>query len=124
MWLWTLPFVPIFDKIIDPIELALRAQGLSMLFVSSQNTKESEDAILRQFVRYNIAGLIVVRSSVSPETTVFQQYVDSGGKMVVVNKPMEGLSVPQVVSNDYMPIKTGCRASYITWTSQNCSFFN
>ncbi|MHB9035585.1 MAG: LacI family DNA-binding transcriptional regulator [Armatimonadota bacterium] len=97
--------IPVFEKLVQPIEQRLHEKGYSMLFVSSPGTTSGEESTVRQLMRYNVAGLVAVRSSVSPETTVYQDYVDSGGKMVVVNKMIEGLSVPQIVSNDYLPSK-------------------
>jgi DNA-binding LacI/PurR family transcriptional regulator len=95
--------IPIYEKIIEPIERGLRAKGLTMLFISSPGAEEDEEALIRELMSYNIAGLIAVRGSISPDTHIYQQFVDSGIKMIVLNKVLEGLMVPQIVSNDYMP---------------------
>lgn len=97
--------IPVFEKLVQPIEQGLHENGFSMLFVSSPGTTDGEEAVVRQLIGYNIAGLVVIRSSVSPETNVYKAYVAAGGKMVVVNKMIEGLEAPQVVSNDYLPSK-------------------
>ena len=95
--------ISVFDKTVQPIEQGLRENGLTMLFVSSPDTRDGEKDIVRQLMPYNLAGLIVVKSSVSSEIDVYKKFVESGGKVVVVNKLAEGLDVPQVGTNDYMP---------------------
>lgn len=95
----------IYELIVDPIEQLLRSHGLSMLLVRAPLTKSGEEEVLRQLMSYQTAGLIAIRSSMSPETTVYQEFVESGGKMVVLYKPLEGLKVPQIVSSDYLPSK-------------------
>jgi LacI family transcriptional regulator len=94
---------PAYAKLVDPIEQGLRANGLTMLLVHSPDTPEGEEMVVRQLMSYNIAGLIVIRTSVSPETDIYQRFIDSGGKLVIVNKVTDRFAVPQVGTSDYMP---------------------
>lgn len=95
--------IMIFEKMIAPIEHRLHQRGFSMLFVSFQNSPDGAETAVNRLMRYNTAGLIVVQSSVGIETSAYSRYVESGGKLVVMNREISGFPSPQVVSSDYIP---------------------
>lgn len=101
--------VPMFHLLIDPIEHELSKRNLTMLFIRSANTEDGEQTTIDQLLNYQAAGLIAVRSASSPDTRAYHEYVESGGKLVIINKGIPGLDVPQVVVNDYLTSKIAVR---------------
>ncbi|MHB9035597.1 MAG: LacI family DNA-binding transcriptional regulator [Armatimonadota bacterium] len=91
----------LLDTILGPIEVALRGEGYSLLFITASNRPEDERACLEQVMQNRVAGVIVYPSTHTPDISLYQELVDSGMKMVILDRYIDGLEVPQIVTDGY-----------------------
>jgi len=86
---------------IDVLETALREAGYSMLLESSGGYPGGEARALERMAGCRVAGVIAVPASSTSNPECYQQFVESGASMVVIDRRVEGLRCPQVTGNDY-----------------------
>ncbi|MCL5102885.1 MAG: LacI family transcriptional regulator [Armatimonadetes bacterium] len=86
---------------IELIESALRDADYSMLLSSSGGHPGGERRVLEQLVANRVAGIIAIPASNSADPEVYQELIDSGVKMVTLDRCVEGLKAPQVIGDDY-----------------------
>lgn len=86
---------------IDLIESELKDAGYSMLLSSSGGHSGGERQSIEQLLANRVAGVIAIPASLSAEPDVYQELVDSGAKVVVIDRRVEGLEVPQIIGDDY-----------------------
>jgi LacI family transcriptional regulator, galactose operon repressor len=88
----------------DTIGLVIRAvheAGYVTLCYTTEGHPESERMCIDQLASARVAGAIVIPQADTPNGPVYQELVDSGMKLVVAHSHIEGLSVPQVVGDNY-----------------------
>lgn len=88
-------------RTIELIETSLREAGYSMMLSTTGGTPGGERSSLQQLMQVCVAGLIAIPSSNSAEPEVYQELVDEGAKMVVLDRCVEGVSAPQIIGDDY-----------------------
>ncbi|MHB9036531.1 MAG: LacI family DNA-binding transcriptional regulator [Armatimonadota bacterium] len=88
-------------KTVELFEKNLREAGYSMLFASSGGHASGEGRCLEQLQQNRVAGLIVIPASNSANLNLYQELLDSGVKMVIVARQVEGLKAPQIIGDDY-----------------------
>lgn len=93
--------IPSSYKTVELFERNLREAGYSMLYASSGGHAGGEARCLEQLQQNRVAGMIVIPASNSPDMKVYQELVDSGVKLVIVARCVEGLKVPQIIGDDY-----------------------
>jgi len=86
---------------IDVLEAALRENGYSMLLESSGGYTDGEGFSLERLARCRVAGVIAVPTSGTSDPGCYQELINSGVKLVVIDRYVEGLKCPQVIGNDY-----------------------
>ncbi|MCL5104011.1 MAG: LacI family transcriptional regulator [Armatimonadetes bacterium] len=97
--------MPAFHLTIDPIEQALSEQGYLMLFTKPSRSEQGERIALDQIAAHRVPGIIAVLSTSDHDFSAFQEIVRQGVKLVIINQPMRGLNVPQIVCDDYAPTR-------------------
>jgi len=90
-----------FDSTIVPIQASLRDVGYSMLFYASSDSVDLERGLLDELMQDRVAGVIAVPSSATANPRTYQDLVEADVSLVILNRQVEGLSVPQVVCDDY-----------------------
>ena len=98
--------IPIFNAVVGPIDRVLRQAGYSILFYTSSGRPEDERVCLEQLMQHRVAGVIVHPSSTHASPEAYQEMVDSGVKLVVIDRYIEDVRAPQIVGDDY-------RAAYL-----------
>ncbi|MBO7393368.1 MAG: LacI family DNA-binding transcriptional regulator [Abditibacteriota bacterium] len=86
---------------IELIERELSRAGYSMLLASSNGYEQGERTALEKLDSNRVAGVIVIPTSHSTSATAYNELMESGVKLVVVDRFMEGLNATQIVGNDY-----------------------
>ncbi|MCE5198083.1 MAG: LacI family DNA-binding transcriptional regulator [Armatimonadota bacterium] len=97
--------MPAFHLLIDPIERSLSEQDYLMLFTRPSKSKEGMNIALDQLIANRVPGIIAVLSPSDRDTNAFKEVVDQNVKLVVVNEPINGLEVPQIVCDDYKSVR-------------------
>lgn len=84
------------------VELALRETGYTMLLESSGGYPAGERFSLQRMAQFRAAGVIAVPTSASAtDKGFYQELLDTGVKLAVIDRYVEGIKCPQVVGNDY-----------------------
>ncbi len=91
----------VFENFVEPIERAIRDAGYSLLLYTSSGDPESERLCLVDLIQKRVDGVIAIPSSNPADVKAYQDVVDSGIKLVVLDRCVEGLMVPQVGGDDY-----------------------
>jgi LacI family transcriptional regulator len=86
---------------IDVLDAALREAGYSMLLESSGGYPGGETLSLERMAKCRVAGVIAVPSSTTSDPGCYQELINSGVNLVVIDRYVEGLKCPQVIGNDY-----------------------
>ena len=86
---------------IETIENELRDAGYSMLLSSSGGNPEGEHRSLEQFADNRVAGVIAIPASYSAQPEVYQELLESGVKLVIVDRCVEGVDALQIIGDDY-----------------------
>ena len=90
---------------IELIESELRDADYSMLLSSSGGHPGGERRALEQLVGNRVAGVIAIPASHGADPEVYQELLESGVKVVIINRCVEGLKAPQVIGDDYRAAK-------------------
>ncbi|MHB9038796.1 MAG: LacI family DNA-binding transcriptional regulator [Armatimonadota bacterium] len=90
---------------IELIESTLRDSDYGMLLSSSGGHPGGERRVMEQLVANRVAGIIAMPASNSADPEVYQELIDSGVKMVTLDRCVEGLKAPQVIGDDYRSAK-------------------
>lgn len=93
--------IPMFHLVVEPIEKRLQEAGYSMLFYSSTETEEGQRKCAEQLFANRVAGVIAVAGSGYTDSQGYKELVNSGVSLVVINRCLDGLDVPQIVCDDY-----------------------
>ncbi len=88
--------------VMKPVQKGLTDAGYIMVFYTTGGDAESERVCLEQLIQNRVAGVIVLPSSNTEGAEIYQELVDAGIKLVIIDRYIEGLDVPQVVGNDYL----------------------
>ncbi len=91
----------VFENFVQPIEQAIRDAGYSLLLYTSSGDPESERLCLVDLIQKRVDGVIAIPSSNPADIEAYRDVVDSGIKLVVLDRCVEGLMVPQVGGDDY-----------------------
>jgi LacI family transcriptional regulator len=91
----------VFNDFVQPIARAIRASGYSLLLYTSSGDPDSERLCLEDLVQKRVEGVIVIPSSNPAAMRTYRDVAAHGIKLVVVDRCMEGLKVPQVGGDDY-----------------------
>lgn len=91
----------VFETIVTPIDRAIRAAGYSLLLYTTSGDPESERLCLEDLIQKRVAGVIAVPSSHPADKKCYQVVVDNGIKLVMLDRCVKGLKVPQVGGDDY-----------------------
>ncbi len=86
---------------IEYIERELRGSGYSTVLSNSGGYPGGERASLEQLVADRVAGIIAIPASHGAELAAYQDVAETGTKLVIADRLIEGLRVPQVVGDDY-----------------------
>lgn len=97
--------MPAFHLLIDPIEKALSERGHLMLFARPSKSEAGVRMALDQLTANRVPGIIAVLSPSDQETAAFHDIVAQNVKLVVVNEPVSGLAIPQIVCDDYKSVR-------------------
>jgi LacI family transcriptional regulator len=90
-----------FAESIGLVVGAARAAGYATLTYTTDGTPDSELECIEQLASAQVAGAIVIPQADTPNARSYQELADSGMKMVVAHSCLDGLTVPQVVGNNY-----------------------
>ena len=82
-------------------EKILREAGYSMFFTTSGGQPGGESVCLDQLMHNRVAGIVAIPSSNVAEQDHYQSVLDSGVQIVVLDRCLPGLKVPQFVGDDY-----------------------
>ncbi len=93
--------IPVFNTLIEPIETALRKSGYSMLFNSASGDPVTERATIEHMIDNQVAGVIVHPRLSKPDAEIYKKLINFGANVVVIDRYVEGLEVPQIVLNGY-----------------------
>jgi LacI family transcriptional regulator len=93
--------LPMFATFIHPIENAIRDAGYSLLLYITSGDPDSEQLCLEETINKRVAGVIAIPSSHPADIEYYQDLVDRGIKLVVIDRCVEGLESPQVGGDDY-----------------------
>lgn len=91
----------VFNDFVQPIEAAIRAAGYSLLLNTSSGDPDSERRCLEDLIQKRVEGVIVIPGSNPASLRAYRDVVRNGIRMVVVDRCMDGLRVPQVGGDDY-----------------------
>lgn len=86
---------------IEFIERELRNSGYSTVLSNSGGYPGGERASLEQLVADRVAGIIAIPASHGAELAAYQEVAETGTKLVIADRLIEGLQAPQVVGDDY-----------------------
>jgi LacI family transcriptional regulator len=92
---------PPFRATIGPLEVSLRKAGYSMLFCASTGSEQGEHACLEHLKRQRVAGVIVLPCAEPAKANAYDQLIEYGTKIVVVNRCVDGLAVPQIFADSF-----------------------
>jgi len=92
---------PMFNQVIQPIERRLQEAGYSMLLYSSADTHEGQIVCMEQLLQHRVNGVIIISGSAFEDAAGCIDLIEAGVKLVVLNRAMPGLEVPQIVCDDY-----------------------
>lgn len=93
--------IPVFQAVLEPIDNLLREAGYNILLQTSSGRPEDEHLSLEQLMHQRVAGLIVHPSSTHASPEIYQELVESGVKLVIIDRYIEGVHAPQIVGDDY-----------------------
>lgn len=96
--------LPVFAAIIEPIEASLRKAGYSILFFTTGDFA-GERACLEQLLEHQVDGLIAIPGQGEDIRAGYQELLDAGAKVVLLDRGLEGLPVPQIIGDDYLSAK-------------------
>ncbi len=92
---------PVFAAIIEPIESAIRKSGHSIMFFTTGGFA-GERACLDQLLEHQVDGVIAIPGQGEDIRAGYQELLETGAKLVLIDRGMEGLDVPQVIGDDYL----------------------
>jgi LacI family transcriptional regulator len=93
--------IPVYSSIIDPIARTLHQAGFSLLLYTTSGSGTDEELSIQQLLDHRVAGVIIHPSSTQINTAGYQQLVNAGIHVVIIDRFVEGLAVPQIISDDY-----------------------
>lgn len=87
-------------KILDAFKSALQDAGYTLVLETS-NDSAGEKKALDKLMLNRVAGVIAVPSSNPADSEIYSELVESGIKLVIVDRYVEGVRAPQIVGDDY-----------------------
>ncbi|MHB9037377.1 MAG: LacI family DNA-binding transcriptional regulator [Armatimonadota bacterium] len=94
--------LPTVDSVISIAQSALMEDGFSLVFYLAPEEEDKLDAIIGRVVQDGVAGVLCVPHPGHPGAAEqYQSLVNSGIKVVVVDRAIDGLQVPHVVGDSY-----------------------
>lgn len=91
----------IFHSIVEPIGQCLGRAGYALLLHTPAQTSSPERACIDYLMQSRVAGVIALPSSDHSDDGIYRELVASGTKLVVMDRYVEGLGVPQIICSDY-----------------------
>ncbi len=89
---------PFFHLILSGVEEICRKHGYQLFYSSSRNNTEEEKRNLQKLLEINIPGIILIPHS--NETEGIKKLIDSGVKIVLADRTIEGIDLPYVITNN------------------------
>ncbi len=89
-----------FDAI-ETIEAELRNAGYTMILSNSGGYPGGERRSLEQFLANRVAGVVAAPASSGAELQAYEEMLEAGAKIVIVDRLVENLPVPQLIGDDY-----------------------
>lgn len=89
------------QTVVEPIERVLREAGYPVLLHSPSDTPEAQTMCLDQFLQNRVAGVIAFPGVSMNDIAPYQRLIDSGTKVVILDRPMENLQTPQIAVDNY-----------------------
>ena len=89
---------------LDNIDRILRQNGFSMQYCASvgpQAKSDDDRQCIEHLAERNVAGIIAIPNLVDPDPAPYQELLDRGIKLVVMDKVVRELMVPQIVCDHY-----------------------
>lgn len=90
-----------FPRYNQPIQDALREAGYAMLFYTTSGDPESEKIVLDELINKRVAGAILLPSLLTSDPGPYSTLIHAGIKVVVMDRQVEGLAVPQMATDHY-----------------------
>lgn len=90
-----------FHDNIGPIQRHLSEAGYSMLFFIADDSLGGEQECLAQIMEHRVAGAIIIAGHNAGDIARYEQLIRAGVNFVIVYIGVDGVPVPQVVSDDY-----------------------
>jgi GntR family transcriptional regulator, arabinose operon transcriptional repressor len=91
---------PALPAVLTAIEDELHGHGYSLLVGTSGNTREQEKGRVQRILREGVSGLIVLPIDGRPDPAAYQQLVDEGFPLVLIDRHIVGLSIDAVLPDN------------------------
>lgn len=88
---------------IEPTERAIREAGYSMLLYTHEGNSVGEQLCLEQLILHRVDGAIVYPCETPADNAAYKDVLDSGIKMVLIDRSIPDIPVPQILTSPYMP---------------------
>lgn len=89
------------QRYIEPLEDQIFERGFSILFYTSSADPQRETASLRSFIEKRVAGALVAPGPFDTRLGIYQDMIDLGIKLVILDKSIDDLEVPQFTTDPY-----------------------
>lgn len=97
--------LPTFKEIIEPLEKRVLEAGYSIVFYTTTGHPQGERASVELLLRHKVDGVIAIPGSNTDNHEAYKELVDAGIKLVLIDRRIEGLDVPQILGDDYQAAK-------------------
>lgn len=94
----------IYNGLIKGIESFVHKKGVNLVLCTSDNNKEMQEYNIDRLMSSIVRGFIIVpviSSSIEDNYHTYRKLISSKMPFVFCNRPVEGIDVPAVVSNDF-----------------------
>lgn len=86
---------------LESMERSLRQAGYSLTLHTFTESRQSEAESLRELLQRRPAGVIAAPGTLDSPREPYQDLLDHGVKVVVMEKYIDGLAVPQIIGDDH-----------------------
>ncbi|MHB9038158.1 MAG: LacI family DNA-binding transcriptional regulator [Armatimonadota bacterium] len=93
--------LPGFESVVELVANRLREAGYAMLFHMTGGYGISERECIEELMNRRVEGVIAIPDSCTADSTVYDELLDSGIRLVLIDRCFEGLRAPQVVGDNY-----------------------
>jgi DNA-binding LacI/PurR family transcriptional regulator len=90
--------MPFHASLISSLSQALLAEGYQCMLLNAANAARDMSALIERILEYRVAAVVV--TSGTPSSSIVEECLRNGVRVILINKPMPDLDIDTVVADD------------------------